>query len=247
MKKNLFFLGIILAFIFAGCNKPKITCEIIKPSPNATFEIGETVELAVVVNVENTTIDVVQVYLDDVGYDKKSFFPFNFQISTKNMEKGTHTIRVVAIANSGAKSEKTVSFSVVKYESPDFVSFSDGTFPKGWTYNSWLITSPGYDDDYAIRGSSYYTYNNYVSVVKTCDNNTKFIEFYALGEEGYWYPPVLRFYIDSQCIQNIQTTTSWVKYTFPIPAGEHTFTWMVSSSSDDGYVFLDAIRFFKEE
>jgi hypothetical protein len=243
MKKNLFFLGIILAFIFIGCNKPQITCDIIKPLPGTTFELGEIIELALNVDVENTTIDVVHVYLDDVGYTKKSFFPFNFTINTENMEKGAHTIRVVAFASNGAKIDKTVSFTLAKFESPDFVSFSDGKFPKGWTSEGWMITSPGFDNDFSIRRVQY---NNLVSAIKTCDENIKFIEFYAKEEEPYWYPSELEFYINGQRIEKIEMTESWKKYSFPVPSGEHTFSWRVPNGSD-GYVYLDNIKFYKEE
>lgn len=204
-----------------GCSKPEITCEIVKPVPNATFEIGETIELAVTVNVENTTIDVVQIYLDDVGFDKKSFFPFNFQIRTQNMETGTHTIRVVAFANSGAKVEKTVSFTLTKYESPDFVSFADGTFPKGW--NSWgcTIFSPGYDDDYCIKGMANY-FDPYLSTQKTCDANINCVEFYAKGNSSY-STPYISVYIDNMLLQNFALTDSWEKYSFNISQGEYAF------------------------
>jgi len=243
MKKNLFFVGIILAFIFSSCHKPEITCEIVKPTPDATFELGKTIELAVSVNVENTSIDVVHIYLDDIGYDKKFAFPFNFRIHTQGMEKGTHTIRVVAIANSGAKVEKTVSFTLTKYESPDFVSFSDGTFPKGWTSDGWSICTPGYDDNYAIRAYGYY---HSVSAVKTCGNNIKYVEFYAREDEPYWYYSELGFYMDGQMIDRIVMTNTWTKYAFPVPAGEHVFTWRVLNGSSDTYVYLDNISFLKE-
>jgi hypothetical protein len=241
MKKNLFFVGIILAFIFMGCNKPEISCEIVKPSPNATFELGETIDLAVVVDVKNTTIDEVQIFLDGAGYDKKSFFPFNFKIYTKNMEKGTHTIRAVAIASSGAKSEKSVSFTLTKFESPDSVSFSDGKFPIGWKNEGWMMTSPGFDDNYAIRATDYYPI---VSAIKTCDDNINAIEFYAKGNESNWYSSKIMFYIDTQPIATIETTDDWKKYSYTVPAGEHTFSWR--SYSSDGYVYLDAIKFYKE-
>jgi hypothetical protein len=243
MKKTLFFVGIILALILIGCNKPKITCEIVKPTPNATFEIGETIDLAVTVNVENTSIDQVQIYLDDVGYAQKNFFPFNFQIRTQDMEKGFHTIRVVALANSGDKDEKTISFSLEKYESPDFVSFSDGQIPKGWTNHGWTITSPGYDDDYSIRARVCYSDNLYVT--KTCDPKT-YIEFYAKKDDfDEWSYNQLRFYIDNQQVESIELTPEWERYSFPVPAGEHTFIWYPGGNCDR-YIYLDAIKFYKE-
>jgi hypothetical protein len=238
MKRIMFLVGIILAIIITSCHKPQISCEIVKPAPGTVFELGENVDLALSVEVQNTSVDEVQIYLDGVGYDKKSFFPFNFLIRSRDLEKGAHTIRVVAIANSGAKDEKTVTFNVNKYEIPDFVSFSDGKFPKGCNYENWMIVSPGYDDNYCIRTYAY-SYNA-VSVYKDCGANIKFIEFYAKEDEPYWYPAELLFFLDGQCIERITMDTSWKKYTFPVSLGEHTFSWRATNE----YVYLDAIRFY---
>jgi len=243
MKKNLFLLGIILTFFFTSCNKPKITCDIVKPLPNTTFEIGDIIDLAVTVDVENTTISEVQIYLDDVGYDKKFVFPFNFKINTTSLEQGAHTIRVVAIANSGTKDEKTIAFNVTKYESPDFVSFSDGTFPKGWEHEGWTICSPGYDDNYAIGGNPYY-YISYLSTVKECNaSKIDCIEFYAKKDES-WYTARLAFRIDYGVTEVIELNETWTKYSFDVPTGEHTFSWWIQSG--ETYIYLDAIKFFKK-
>jgi hypothetical protein len=242
MKKTMLLVGVILAFIIIGCHKPQISCKIVKPTPNATFEIGDVIDLALTVDVENTTIDEVQIYLDEVGYVKKSFFPFNFQIHTKDMEPGTHTIKALAIANNGVKAEETVSFNVKKYETPNFVSFSDGKFPKGWIPGNWHISSPGFDDGYCAR-VSYYS-GGTLSTVKTCNGNINCIEFYAKGGSSYWSYPSLGFVVDG-VITDIQLTTeSWEKYTFDIPAGEHTFMWVYLSGDTD--IYLDAIKFFKK-
>jgi len=247
MKKNLFLLGIILIAVFTSCNKPKISCEIIKPLPNSTFELGEVIDISVVVDAENTNISEVQIYLDGAGYQSKIFFPFNFKIYTNNLELGYHTIRAVAIANNDLKSEQTTSFNLVKYESPDFVSFSDGKFPKGWINEGWIVSSPGFDDDYAIMTTTYYYSYYTVSAIKTCDANINCIEFYAKNNiENEYYPTRLNFYIDNIVKENILLTTSWEKYTFDLPVGEHTFSWRRSSGQEDDFIFIDAIKFFKK-
>ncbi|MCL2246685.1 MAG: Ig-like domain-containing protein [Lentimicrobiaceae bacterium] len=244
MKKTLFLLGTALILIFAGCNKPKITCEIVKPLPNAVFELGETIDLAVDVAVENTNIYEVQIYLDGVGYDKKISFPFNFRIYPESLKEGSHTIRVVAFGSDNVTDESTVTFSVVKYEAPNFVSFSDGKLPKGWSANYWSITSPGFDDNFSIRSESY-GYNYALTTIKTCDATIDSIEFYAKGV-SYYYMPRMRFLINN--IQHeIQLTESWQRYAFAVPSGEHTFTWYpynLDSYSD--YICLDAIKFYKK-
>jgi hypothetical protein len=246
MRKNLFFAGIIiLAVIFIGCNKPKITCEIVQPTSDAIFEIGEMVNLAVTVEVENTTIDNVQVYLDDVGYAQKSFFPFNFQISTQNMKKGAHTIRVVALATSGDKDERNVSFNLTKEESPNFISFSDGMFPKGWSSWGCTISSPGYDDDYCVNGMANY-FDPYLSTQKSCGANINCVEFYAKGSSSYWSTPYIRIYVDDLLVQNFALTDAWEKYSFNISQGEHTFKWELLTYSSGDYISIDAIKFFKK-
>ena len=239
MKKICILLGIILALLMTSCHKPQISCEIVKPIPNTTFELGEVIELAVTVNVDNTNIDEVQIYLDDVGYTKKSVFPFNFKIDTKDMEVGKHEIRVVALATSGAKSEKTVVFNLVKYEAPDFVTFSDGKFPKGWTHEGWYLDTPGYDDNYAVRTSSY-SYSGALATVNACDS----LEFYAKHGDDDYYHTRLGFYVDGNMVGNITLTDSWEKYSFVVPPGEHTFMWRMIGYND-GNIYLDAIRFFK--
>jgi len=247
MKKNLLLLGIILIAVFTSCKKPKITCEIINPLPNTTFELGETIDLSVVANAENASISTVQIYLDGAGYQSKSFFPFNFQIYTNDLKVGQHTIRAVAISNNDLKCEETISFNLIKYESPDFVSFSDGKWPKGWNREGWYVTSPGFDDNYAIMTNLYYYYYNTVSAIKTCDENINCIEFYAKNNiENEYYPTKLGFYMDNVLKENITLTTTWEKYTFDIPFGEHIFSWRRTSGVEDDDVYIDAIKFFKK-
>ena len=250
MKRNLLYLGIIVTMFFISCNKPKVLCEITEPLPNATFDVGEVIKLSVLAEAENSAISEVQVYLDGIGYETKFFFPYNFRIRTDNLKEGTHTIRVIAIASGGLKSETTVSFNMVKYESPDFVSFSDGKIPKGWRIEkweydgweyeaSWRIHSPGFDDDYAIRATEF----GELITRKTGNANINHIEFYAKNDTEW---TSFRFRIgNSERVINL--TNSWEKYSFEIPQGEHILAWTIYSYSGNScQVFLDAIRFFKE-
>ena len=247
MKRNLFYLGIIVVMLFTSCNKPKVVCEIKEPQPNASITLGTIIKLTVFAEAENAIVSEVQIYVDDVGYETKFFFPYNFYIYTDKLKEGIHTIRAVAIASGGIKSVATVSFNLTKYESPDFVSFSDGKIPKGWiTRNDewnegWSITSPGFDDNYAIKS----TECTDVIARKTVNANINRIEFYAKNSENGW--STLRFYIDdAPQQQDINLTQSWEKYSFEIPQGEHTLRWMINGLSGGTTSFLDAIRFFKE-
>ncbi|MCL2247023.1 MAG: Ig-like domain-containing protein [Lentimicrobiaceae bacterium] len=245
MKRTFFFIGIIVIFFFAACNKPKVTCEIISPLPNTTFELDDIIELVVNADATNTTILEVQVYLDNVGYASKEKFPYNFQINTYNLEEGTHTIRAVAIAEDGTNSEAKVSFILVKYESPDFVTFSNGQFPLGWKKGAWQIFSPGFDDDYSIRTFS--AAWGELTTIKTGNADIDCIEFYAKDDIENWYSTELSFYIDDHLIKTIKLAKSWEKYTFEMQQGVHTYRWWITGAGSSCYSYLDAIRFFKKQ
>ncbi|MCL2247024.1 MAG: Ig-like domain-containing protein [Lentimicrobiaceae bacterium] len=244
MKKIYFIVCISFLILFVSCNKTKISCEIIKPLSNTTFELGDVVELSVTVDAENVIVSDVEIYLDNVGYASKDAFPYNFQIYTYDLKEGNHTIRAVAIADDGTKSEATVSFNLVRYESPDFVSFSDGQFPLGWKDGNWAVFSPGFDDDYSIRVSAFLAGD--LSTVKTCDANINCIEFYAKDEIDNWLETDLSFYIDDNFVRKITLTKSWEKYTIDLPPGIHTFHWRLTHVGEDCSSYLDAIKFFKK-
>ena len=229
---------------FISCNKPKIVCSITEPLLDSTFDLGDVINLSVLAEADNTTISEVQVYLDDIGYKTLFFFPYNFQIYTDNLKEGTHTIRVVALAYGGLKAETTLSFNIVKYESPDFVSFSDGKIPKGWRndeweYGRWQIYSPGFDDDYAVRATGY----GGLFAKKIVNANINRIEFYAKTNSEW---AILTFYIDDIHQESFELNQSWERYSFAIPLGEHTFSWRVGGYSNYCSVLLDAIKFYKE-
>jgi len=244
IKKNLFYFSIVLFLIFSSCSKSKISCEITNPHPNTNFELGDIIELTVNASAENTTVSEVQIYLDDKGYQSKSTFPYNFQIYTNNLKEGHHSIRAVAITDDGSKSEATVSFNIVVYESPNFVSFSDGKFPLGWKDGNWSIYSQGFDDDYCIRVSAFLAGD--LSTVKTCDANINCIEFYAKDEIDNWLDTELSFYINDERVGVFRLTSSWEKYTFDIPQGKHTFHWWLTNVGQHCSSYIDAIRFYKK-
>jgi hypothetical protein len=246
MKKNLLYLGIVFVVLCTGCHKPKIVCKITEPLPDATFDLGEIIRLSVLAEAENATISEVQLYLDNIGYQSMLFFPYNFQIYTDDLKEGTHTIRAVALASGGIKSEATLSFNIVKYESPDFVSFSDGKIPKGWrndeTWGSaWKIFSPGFDDDYAIGVAGF----GELITRKTINANVNRIEFYIKSDSDS--QSGCSIWIDNKQ-QYITLTQSWEKYSFELPQGEHSFKWTINSysGSHPPVTYLDAIKFFKE-
>ena len=130
-----------------------------------------------------------------------------------------------------------MTFNLVQVESPDSVSFSDGQFPLRWKNEGWFISSPGYNDSYAI--ASYY-YSAIVSTTKTCNADINHIEFYA---KGFTWNSTLYFYLDDFRF-TIELTDSWQRYSYSIAQGKHLFRW--NAYSYENMVYLDDIKFYKE-
>jgi len=241
MKKILLFTGIVAILCLASCSKSRISCEITNPKPNTTFELGDVIELSVITNTKSN-VHEVRIYLDDKGYVSRKEFPYNFQIYTYNLAEGTHTIRAVAITDDGTKDEATVSFNLIKYECQDFVSFSDGKLPLGWTFEKKCqIYSPGFDDNFCLRS------NTHFSTIKTINANIDCLEFYAKKDNTPdWYHIEISFYIDGLHVKTIDLTNSWEKYTFDIQRGEHTFRWWIGYGGSEYSAHFDAFKFYKK-
>jgi len=245
MKKFILYSGILAIFFLTSCSKPKVNCRIINPLPNTTFQLGEIIELLVEADAKNATVAEVQIYLDNVGYENRMAFPFIFKIETYNLKEGVHTIRAVALAEDGAKDEATVSFIIAKYESPDFVTFSDGKLPHGWKFGSWKIYSPGFDDDFCLKTISAH-WNSELSTIKTSNADINCVEFYAKDDIYNWTSTEISFCVDSHEIKTIRLTKSWEKYTFDMQPGEHTYRWWITSAGSSCLSYFDAIRFYKK-
>jgi hypothetical protein len=245
MKKFFLCAGVLALLFLTSCSKPKVTCEIVSPTPNTTFQLGDVIEIIVEAGASNTTVSEVQIYLDNVGYENRTDFPYIFQIETYNLKEGVHTIRAVALAEDGTKDEATVSFVLAKFESPDFVTFSEGKFPQGWKIGAgWAIFSPGFDDDFCIKRSPHW--DDELSAIKTSNEDINCIEFYAKDDMYNWTSTEISFYIDYHLIGTIRLTKSWEKYTFDMLPGEHTYRWWITSSGSSCTSYLDAIRFYKK-
>ena len=115
---------VILSLIFAsGCEKDKEnkppTCNITNPQNNAQFTTDESISITVVAEDTDGTIAKVELYIDDIGYDEKSAFPYNFLINAGKLAVGAHTLKAVAKDNKGAKAESTISIVIEQGSSGD--------------------------------------------------------------------------------------------------------------------------------
>lgn len=129
------------------------------------------------------------------------------------------------------------------YESPDFVSFSDGLIPIGWTTIGWVIDPVnGYGNSYSLFTRAN---NAYVTTTKACN----YIEFYLRGFG------TVNLYIDGFLWKKISVNNwegepqFWKKYMYDLPEGFHSFKWEFFSGI---YVLhscagLDAILFKTNE
>jgi len=227
---------VILSLIFAvGCggsedNQPP-TCSITNPQNNAKFTTTETISVTVAAQDSDGTIAEVQLYVDNVGHSSTTTFPYNFTINAGELSQGTHTLKAVAKDNKGAIGESSINIVVeqASTESPDFVTFSDGQIPNTWQTPMWYVDNTfGYDDLYSLAGNS-----GSVMTSKTCS----FVEFYLTG-----YGDV-NFYINNLKVKVCALTNNWVKHSFYVGEGYHTFKWEFANGS---LVHLDAIRFKNE-
>jgi len=219
-----------------GVNQPP-TCSITNPQNNAQFNMDENISVTVVAEDADGTIAEVQLYVDNVGYDLITVFPYNFTINAGELTPGTHTLKAVAKDDQGAKGEATVNITINQpsTESPDFVSFSDGKIPNTWQTTAWVIDNTvGYDDIYSLKATE-----SGVAVItnKTCNSSINFIEFYVRNG-------TVNFFIDGIKMKECSSVSNdWTKYGFFLKEGLHTLKWESSSSN----VNIDAIRFKKSD
>ena len=156
--KKILLIAAIAGAVLAGCSKDKTVnqapiCTITNPLNNAEFYIGENITIAVVAEDKDGIIAEVQLYVDNAGHSSKTAFPYNFTINAGELNYGTHSLRVVAIDNQGARGETTVNISIIKLEIGDFyqggiIAYIDETGQHG------LIAAPEDQSPSGIRWDS---------------------------------------------------------------------------------------------
>ena len=264
MKKLSLILFACILAVFTGCKKDNATtdsggsgnggggnsggnesptCSITSPQNGATFSYDENITVSVYAEDSDGSIVEVSLYLDNVGYQNKTEFPYNFVITSGILEPGTHVIKAIAKDNSGSNGENSVTITIQQpaTESPDFVSFSDGNIPPTWHTATWTVDNTGgYDDIYSLK----ITNQGSVTTTKTI-NGKGYLEFYTSGNVSDNYDDLyyLKLYIDGNnyFYYTVENFGSWNKYVIDLEAGEHTFLWEYNYSGRS--CKLDAIRF----
>jgi len=121
-------------------------------------------------------------------------------------------------------------------ESPDFVTFANGKFPKTWVTYTWEVDDVvGYDDNYSLRCANYPV--ALVYAFKTVD--TGFVEFYTKGGD-------VNLYIDGEMatvVSAVPDKNGWTKwlYSYKHEKGLHEFKWEAEGIRK----YIDAVKFYE--
>lgn len=95
----------------SGNNIPP-TCSITSPHEGDSFTENSQVIVNVVAEDSDGSISVVYLYIDNVGYQELTAFPYNFTIAGGYFSEGSHTLKAVAKDNDGAKAEASVTITI---------------------------------------------------------------------------------------------------------------------------------------
>ena len=121
-------------------------------------------------------------------------------------------------------------------ESPDFVTFTDRIFPKGWKTYTWEVDNKvGYDDNFSLRAANYPT--ALVFANKTMKTRG-YVEFYSSGYQ-------IDFFIDDVKAKAISSVKEgiWEKRVYALDTGRHQLKWETEGVNK----YIDAIRFYSSE
>lgn len=88
------------------------TCSITSPQEGDSFTENAQVIVNVVAEDSDGSISVVYLYIDNVGYQELTSFPYNFTIPGGYFSEGSHTLKAVAKDNGGAKTEASVNITI---------------------------------------------------------------------------------------------------------------------------------------
>lgn len=88
------------------------TCSITSPHEGDSFTENSQLIVSVVAEDSDGSISVVYLYIDNVGYQELTSFPYNFTIAGGYFTEGTHTLKAVAKDNGGARAEASVTITI---------------------------------------------------------------------------------------------------------------------------------------
>jgi len=238
MKKIILLLGyFIIIILFLGCNTPEFSCKVTVPYSGAKVLINNDLRVSIKVTGSKNKVVQVMVYFDHLLFREFLPAPYAVVIPSHFLTLGDHTIKAVAVNSNGEQVESSVIITVVEkfdnlIESPDFVTFDGGFFPKGWKTYTWEIDYDlGYDDKYSARAANYPV--ALVFAYKTVDT-TGFVQFYTKGGE-------VVLFIDGEKAQpfSSEPAQNWTKWVYLFEKGRHEFKWQ----AEGVYKYLDAISF----
>ena len=117
MMKKFILMGII-ALVFAGCEKNQPpTCKITSPQNGAEITVSplaNSIDVAVAAEDKDGTIAEVQLYINDVGIESETEWPYNFYPYVSRFTEGLNTIKAVAKDDKGATAESSIVITVVR-------------------------------------------------------------------------------------------------------------------------------------
>lgn len=93
-------------------NNTAPTCSITSPKQGDSFTENSQIVVNVVAEDSDGSISVVYLYIDNIGYQELTSFPYNFTIAGGYLTEGNHTLKAVAKDNDGAKAEASVTISI---------------------------------------------------------------------------------------------------------------------------------------
>ena len=88
------------------------TCSITSPHEGDSFTENAQVIVNVVAEDSDGSISVVYLYIDNVGYQELTSFPYNFTIAGGYFSEGDHTLKAVAKDNGGGRAEASVTITI---------------------------------------------------------------------------------------------------------------------------------------
>lgn len=88
------------------------TCSITSPHEGDSFTENSQVIVNVVAEDSDGSISVVYLYIDNVGYQELTSFPYNFTIPGGYFSEGNHTLKAVAKDDGGARAEASVTITI---------------------------------------------------------------------------------------------------------------------------------------
>jgi uncharacterized protein (TIGR02145 family) len=188
MRKFLFAIGIV---ILCSCQKnspPEL--DILSPADNSVFAQGEEITISISADDPDGTITEIRLSLDNIGLVSLLSFPYNYVLSTEDLEPGTHTIQALAIDDGGKQSTDELMFQVSEEGVVKNVSIS-GYVQMGPYLNGTAILISELDEELNQTGKNFTTQiSNNAGGYNTpgIELESDFLEFRATG---FYYDEIL--------------------------------------------------------